>query len=144
MVTTDEIDSGDESESALIGRILLVDDDETLLELLKLILTSRGHEVTTAVDGQEAIELLQTERFDLIITDIVMPRMGGSQLNERLTADRGEIPVLFMSGYATNDPKAAFSIDRNKAILSKPFLPGALVARVVELVDEDRSRPMSS
>lgn len=70
-----------------MARILLVDDDTVLLTLMCTLLTRMGHEVWQAKDGQQALDQLQAETFDLVITDVMMPGLDGYELTRRLRED---------------------------------------------------------
>jgi CheY-like chemotaxis protein len=80
------------------GRVLLVDDQRELRRLLERALVKAGHEVVTASNGREAIALAAQSRFDLVISDVRMPDLGGVELLERLHAEDAELPVLLVSG----------------------------------------------
>ncbi|WP_167512610.1 PAS domain S-box protein [Oceanidesulfovibrio marinus] len=82
------------------GRILFVDDEVALRDSSQRILEGLGYSVHTAADGQEALELVQTNEFDLVITDMAMPRMTGSQLAQALKRLRPKLPVLLCTGYS--------------------------------------------
>ena len=82
-------------------RILVVDDDAELCEILTEVLTRFGFEVQAAPDGQEALELLKKDGFDLVITDLDMPVIGGLTLLRKVREAGGEIPFIFMTGHGT-------------------------------------------
>ncbi|MCH8062326.1 MAG: response regulator [Chloroflexi bacterium] len=134
MVTTEQSNSEGEGDSALIGRILVVDDDQVLLDVLNEILTLRGHEVVTAVDGQEAIELLHTERFDLIITDIVMPRKTGVDvLNEARDIDP-RYPVIVITGNPSEETTEKLIRVGAYEFIVKPFDNDRVLTAVTKLL----------
>jgi DNA-binding NtrC family response regulator len=81
-----------------LGRLLLVDDEPTLRRVIGRALVKAGFEVTHAPDGRSALEQLQKERFDAVISDIRMPSMNGLQLLERLLEDDPDMPIVLMSG----------------------------------------------
>jgi DNA-binding NtrC family response regulator len=111
--------------------ILLVEDDGAVRELAIVALQRQGYRVLSAANGGEA--LLQLEEYrdpvHLVLTDVVMPRMGGTELVERLGRLRPEMRVLFMSGYADRP------LARDRALLEKPFTPDGLVRKVREVLD---------
>lgn len=118
-------------------KILLVDDDEIVREVLEELLNSKGYSVTAARDGVDALERLEAELPDIIITDMQMPRCDGAQflalLCERL-AQGPEIPVIVVSG----TPEIARSRLRdhgrdNLAIIGKPFQFHTLVSHIKRL-----------
>jgi CheY-like chemotaxis protein len=107
--------------------------------LVARILRRSGYEVLVAADGQEALAVAHEhdDRIGCLLTDVVMPRMLGSELASRLTADLPGLPVLFMSGYA--DPMLTEQpLGPDVRILSKPFTETALLAEIRALVGEPR------
>src|SRR5271166_5091781 len=81
-------------------RILLVDDEQSLLMTLAANLELDGLDVTTAESGQRALELFESEPFDLVLSDIRMPGMNGVDLFRRIRAQRPECPVVLMTAFA--------------------------------------------
>ncbi len=106
--------------------VLVVDDEPQLLELMSMCLEREGFQVQTAADGQQALECLKGNQYDVIVIDILMPGMGGKQLYQRMASD----PVLrkyldriiVVSGDAFNEDTQSFIEDNCLAWLSKPFL----------------------
>lgn len=98
MAKTQRDDSREDAAAALPGRVLLVDDQHDLRRLLERMLVRAGHQVTTACNGREAIALAGKSRFDVVISDVRMPDLGGVELLERLHAEDAELPVLLLSG----------------------------------------------
>ena len=101
MVTTNLADFRESSAvngPALPGRVLLVDDQLDLRRLLERTLAKAGHEVVTASNGREAIALARQSRFDLVISDVRMPDLGGVELLERLHAEDADLPIVLVSG----------------------------------------------
>ncbi len=80
------------------GRVLLVDDQQDLRRLFERALVKAGHEVVGVDNGRKAIELAGQSRFDVVISDVRMPDLGGVELLERLHAEDPELPVLLVSG----------------------------------------------
>lgn len=116
------------------GKILLVDDDINNLTALAGFLRTQGYQIAEACDGSEAVELLNKDDFDLILSDVMMPRMDGLQLLEHTRSISSHPPVLFMS--------APGSIDRIEAIkrgatdlVNKPFDPYVLLSKLKLLVE---------
>src|ERR1043165_7071579 len=87
------------------GRILIVDDDRKILDLLLDLLKLEGYEVATAVDGAQAIDLALSFNPDIVVSDVVMPNVGGLELCRHLKEDphTAYVPVLLISGLATSD-----------------------------------------
>jgi PAS domain S-box-containing protein len=106
------------------ARILFVEDNEEVAEVTGIMLRSLGHEVVHAPDAKAALEIIETERFDLVISDIVMPGgMSGIELAQRLLERPQSPPVLLITGYSSAARDAARS---GLTILSKPFQIRAL------------------
>ncbi len=133
----DEFDTT--SLSPTIGKetVLLVEDEETVRVLCCRILEACGYTVLKAQDGIEAQALLQssTRKIDLLITDVVMPRMNGPKLVESVYRELPLLPVLFISGYA-DDVILRDIPDTKRNLLRKPFSPKQLVDRVRATLDE--------
>lgn len=110
-------------------RILICDDDPVILRLLQVNLELEGFEVLLGNNGEEAVQIAQNEHPDLIILDIMMPRMDGYQACEKLKSldDTRDIPVVFLSAKAQQS-----DIERGKAYgvvdyITKPFDPNDLI-----------------
>jgi two-component system NtrC family sensor kinase len=119
-------------------RILVAEDDALVRGMLERMLSELGYEVHTARHGQEALSLAEGNdgTFDLVITDVRMPRMNGPELGRRLEERWPGIPVLYISGYdieASTGPEAAH---RRSAFMRKPFDPDELARRVARLLGE--------
>ncbi len=123
-------------------RVLVVEDEELVRNFVRRVLENAGYEVLTACDGQEALEVLEglEAPADLVVTDVVMPRMKGPELVERLSTIWPETAVLYMSGYIDNREVSAQLADHANAILRKPFSTTELTEQVRFLLDQ-RSGP---
>ena len=128
-----------EKPSGLRGTetVLVVEDEEGVRELVRKILVSHGHSVLTARHGRDA--LLLAERYerpiDLLVTDVVMPEMGGGELVERLTELRPNLKILYISGY-TNDELLRRGVRGAEThFLHKPFSSDGLMRRVREILE---------
>lgn len=116
--------------------ILVVDDEPELRDVCRAALASEGFQVLQASDGQEALDLLERHGggVDLVITDAVMPRMGGRELLWQLSRRHPRIPVLLASGIL-GDPDASYGLEAPPAaFVEKPFDPRALVQTVRETI----------
>src|SRR5204862_185545 len=100
--------------------ILLAEDDEVMREYLTRALTRSGYRVTAVDRGTAALPLLDTEHFDLLLTDIVMPEMDGIELAQRAAALVPDLRVMFITGFAAVTLKAGEAMP-NARVLSKPF-----------------------
>jgi two-component system cell cycle sensor histidine kinase/response regulator CckA len=113
------------------ARLLVVDDEEAVRWVVSRTLEAEGYEVTQAGNGQEALEALaRNGRVDAVLTDVVMPRLGGRELVERLAAEYPDLPVIWMSGYPRD---AAFGDAMPNGVhpfLQKPIPPDVLVRTV--------------
>ena len=120
--------------------ILLVEDEEDVRALAREVLERQGHRVLEAGDGVQALQCYEAEgeRIDLILTDVVMPRMSGRELVDRVRAMRPAMPVLYMSGY-TEDAILRHGVrDASMLLLGKPFTPADLISKVREVLDMPR------
>jgi len=103
-------------------RILLADDDVQLREMFRDYLHMLGYQVTTALDGHHALEILFADgrQFDLLISDVVMPRIDGIELVEVIRSKDQQLPVIMMSGYSDIDMESSCS-HLNASFLEKPI-----------------------
>jgi PAS domain S-box-containing protein len=116
--------------------ILIVEDDRDVRSVIGVFLRQHGYTVLEAASGLEALRLCQrSPRLDLVITDIVMPMMGGSELAARLATSQPLIRVLMMSGYA-DDAAPRGLLEPGRAILQKPFTRTSLLEAVADVLDE--------
>ena len=115
-------------------RILVVDDDDDLRETICDVLALAGHDVVQAADGRAALAQLRAKRFDLIVTDLRMPRMDGWELLAALQADGRlrQIPVCVVSAEA-DVPRGA-----STPFIRKPFELASLVRTIDEVLDRTR------
>jgi CheY-like chemotaxis protein len=109
--------------------VLVVEDGEPLRKLIASMLRAGGYQVLEAADGAEALAVFaqESDSIDLILTDVVMPRMNGTELADRLSLLRHECPVVFMSGYVDNSVVQSV-MSGNGSFLRKPFTAQTLVA----------------
>ena len=129
--------------SSLSGEetVLVVEDEDGVRELLWKILTEHGHTVLEARHGRDAITVSggYEHSIQLLVTDVVMPEMGGGELVEQLLSSRPELKVLYISGY-TNDEVTRRGVSRSDAaFIQKPFTSEELMRKVRDVLD-DRSR----
>jgi CheY-like chemotaxis protein len=119
-------------------KILVADDESHILHVVSLKLRNAGYSVITAADGQEALELAQAERPDLLITDYHMPQLSGLELCQKLKQDpnTAHIPAIMLTarGYQL-DPKDTEQSGILR-MLSKPFSPRQLLSTVNEVLME--------
>jgi len=118
-----------------MARILLAEDDTSMREYLQRALQRVGYEVSAVGCGTEAMPLLETERFDLLLTDIVMPEMDGIELAQRCAEICPQTRVMFITGFAAVTLKASREAPRAK-MLSKPFHLKDLVLEVERMFED--------
>ena len=120
--------------------VLLVEDEETVRELVKRVLQSSGYTVLDARDGEEALEVdaAHAGPIHILVTDLVMPRMGGRQLADELARRRPNTRVLFMSGYSDEAMVRHGVSDGSVEFLQKPFTTLDFVRKVREVLDARR------
>jgi PAS domain S-box-containing protein len=117
--------------------ILLVEDQDSIRELASEALRANGYKMLEASNGSEAYEIATGKQaaIDLLVTDVVMPHMGGRELADRLAPRFPGIKVLYISGYAEYAAKGHGILDENTILLQKPFSMSALVRKVREVLD---------
>jgi two-component system cell cycle sensor histidine kinase/response regulator CckA len=119
-------------------RVLLVEDEEAVREMSAVVLRDLGYQVTAAVDGDEALRLTKQsgrESFDLLFTDLVMPRMGGKELAYWFRLTHPATRVLFTSGYPEKSMAHNGELVAGIAFLHKPYTPDLLARKVREVLD---------
>lgn len=117
-------------------RILLAEDDKVMREYLTRALERSGYAVSAVDRGTEALPLLETEQFDLLLTDIVMPEMDGIELAQRAGEIAPDMRVMFITGFAAVTLKAGKQVPQAR-VLSKPFHLRDLVLEVDRLFERD-------
>ncbi len=116
--------------------ILLVEDEDVLRELFREVLTRLGYHVLTASSGLAAIEMAASgDPIHLLLTDVVMPSMGGRELAERLFVSRPGLPVLYMSGYTADAVLRHGFSGATVNFIEKPMSPSALAQKVRDVLD---------
>jgi two-component system, cell cycle sensor histidine kinase and response regulator CckA len=126
----EEIPSGNET-------VLLVEDEPAVRLLTANVLRTLGYEVIEAADGEEAVRAAQTSTrpIDLMITDVIMPHLGGREAVERIRESRPELRVLFVSGYTDDAIVRHGVLQAEMPFLHKPFTPPMLAKKVREILD---------
>lgn len=112
------------------AKIFAIDDESDMLENLEAILKRGGHEVLTEWDSRKALEIVERQRPDLVIVDLVMPDLDGITVLEQIKARYSQIPVIVLTGYATVDSAVEALKKGASDYLSKPFFPEELLHRV--------------
>ncbi len=126
--------------------VLVVEDNPSLRNLIHELLTERGYAVLTATHGEEALALVREGEHivDLVLTDVVMPRLGGADLVKRLRDMRPQPRVVYMSGYANGAISRQGVLDEGAILIEKPFTAGTLARTIRRALDRqpvDGPRP---
>jgi len=121
------------------ARILLVDDDPLIAELVVDMLGMDGHEVDTAANGIEALERLEGQRYNLIVTDLHMPKLDGSGFYRELLLRKAHpsMKIIFLTGTTGGSEEQRFIEENGLPVLAKPFN----VAELIELVRKVLAAP---
>ncbi|HEY3836004.1 MAG TPA: response regulator [Bryobacteraceae bacterium] len=112
------------------GFVLLVDDEQAVVELMKAVLTADGYRVVTAPDGLSAWSAIEASggAIDLVITDVIMPEMDGLELSSRLRINYPDLPVLLITGFVSRGIQEY--VTGRVSLLQKPFTPKKLLTSV--------------
>jgi len=119
--------------------ILLVEDQDGIRDLVREFLEGKGYTVLEASDGEDALRITNKHAhpIQLLVTDVVMPNVGGRELAHRLTQLHPRMKVLFMSGYPEHATLSGGTEPQSAAVLQKPFMLDALARKVRSVLDED-------
>ena len=131
MKTVDDLSPASSGQIGVATSVLVVDDEAAVRRFAARVLQREGFGVAEAIDGLEALEMLRSGSVsaDVVVSDIVMPRLNGVELMQALAVSHPQIPVILMSGYATEALKER-GIAAPCGIVTKPFPPERLVAEV--------------
>ena len=131
-------------------KILVVDDEPTIVRLMEFILARQGHDVLVAVNGEEALQTIKTHQPDLVLLDIMMPRIDGYQVAQRVRADpqTAALPIIMLSAKAQDeDIRRGVEVGVDEYV-TKPFTPDHLVhvvarylSRIEAENDKDANEP---
>jgi len=143
-----ELRTAKPSEESPVGceTVLLVEDEALVRQASRQFLVRSGYAVLEANDGEDALRVSRKHRgpIHLMVTDVVMPRMGGPRLAERLAEERPDMQVLFVSGYAENTVLQHGKIDVGTRFLQKPFSLKALARKVREILEASEARALAT
>jgi CheY-like chemotaxis protein len=116
--------------------VLVAEDEPTVRELVRAVLERAGYTVLVAANGLEALAVAERHpgRIDLLLTDVVMPRLGGRELAERLTGLRPDTKVVLVSGYTDDAGVHEGVSEGGAAFVQKPFTSSTLLARIAEVL----------
>ena len=118
-------------------RVLLVEDEDAVRHLASRVLADHGYSVLEARNGREALALLDRpgHGVQLLLTDVVMPDMGGVELTERVRREHPDVRIVYMSGYTEGDKLQPAVRNSPYPFLQKPFSPDSLAVRIREALD---------
>ena len=128
------------------GKILVVDDEIYIVHILDFSLGMEGYEVLTALDGEQALEKVRAEHPDLVVLDVMMPKLDGYETCRILKADETtrHIPIILLSAKGRNaDQKVGYDVGADDYI-TKPFSPRKLVDRINALLGQSNSERMQA
>jgi two-component system cell cycle sensor histidine kinase/response regulator CckA len=121
------------------GRILLVEDEDTVRAVAERALTRQGYTVVTAADGDEGLEAIKADsEFDLVVSDVVMPSMDGPAMAKEIRKLAPKMPVLFMSGYAEEQLRREIDIE-GMHFIPKPFSVQQIATKVAQVLGAQRT-----
>jgi two-component system cell cycle sensor histidine kinase/response regulator CckA len=118
------------------GTVLVVEDEGGVRQALQRILTTNGYTVVTAANGADALELFAARRedIDLLITDLVMPAMGGRELARQCCALRDTLKVIYLSGYTRDSLLSQQTFEDGTEFIEKPFTRDAILERIARVL----------
>lgn len=120
-------------------RILLVEDEESLLDVIKLNLDLEGYDVTSVSNGKRALEEIRSKRFDLVILDVMLPEVDGFTICQTVRLENNDVPILFLTAKSSSEDRVFGLKIGADDYLTKPFNLEELLLRVQILIK--RSRP---
>jgi DNA-binding response OmpR family regulator len=126
-------------------RILCIDDEKEILDLIRLILTRKGYEVIGAIGGEEGLAKARSQKPDLILLDLMMPDMDGWEVFHRIRSDTNlaEVPVIVVTARAQSiDRVLGLHVARVNDYVSKPFTPQDLVESVERVLAKRPTGPL--
>jgi CheY-like chemotaxis protein len=123
------------------GTILIVEDEAGVRQALQRILTADGYTVVSAENGAEALEVFAARRhdIDLLITDLVMPAMGGRELARQCSALRDTLKVIYLSGYTRDSLLSQQTFEEGTEFIEKPFTRDAILERIARVLGAERA-----
>ncbi len=119
--------------------ILIVDDERIVLDSCKRVLEADGYSVTLVSSADKALEAMSAEAFSLILMDIKMPGRDGMSLMREVKEKWPDIPVIIMSGYATNETVTQVSKTDAASFIAKPFTPDELAEAIRKVLEKEGS-----
>jgi CheY-like chemotaxis protein len=128
----------------MAAKILVVDDEPSIVKLVEATLSGKGYEIIKAYDGQEAIVEAKLHHPDLILLDVMMPHMDGTEARKRLAADPAtkDIPVVHLTAVGDFDQQREALADGAADYIVKPFVPSELALLVADVLDPKKREAM--
>src|SRR6476659_7101503 len=121
-------------------KILMVDDDPSLVKILSFLLKDEGYEVVTATTGADALQILNQQWVDLVILDIMLPRVDGFEICRRVR-ETNRVPIIMLSARGSTEDRVRGLLDGADDYLPKPCEPAELLARVKALFRRSQTQP---
>ncbi|MCZ6631965.1 MAG: response regulator [bacterium] len=118
-----------------MARILVIDDEDIVREMLRELLEHEGHEVFEASDGKVGIENYKQQPADLIITDIMMPEKDGFQTIRELKATQPDVKIIALTGFGLHNLPVAYDLGADR-VFEKPFIQKEFLQVIRELLEE--------
>ena len=117
----------------------MVDDEEVIVRMGKLMLESLGYDVTVKTSSTEAFEVFQTasDKFDLIITDMTMPDITGFELSQKLLEIRSDIPIIICTGFSTRIDEEKAAAAGIRGFVMKPVVRSEFAEKIREVLDQE-------
>ena len=128
-------ENGNDEADVKPGRIPVVDDEELIRRILTEMLSEQGYAVTTASDGEQAVELLEQQTFDLVMTDLVMPGLDGIEVLRAARRTNPACPVILMTGYSSGEAVARLVREGVANYIAKPFDIQFVIDTVAGLIE---------
>ncbi len=123
------------------GRVLVIDDEREVAEVLRDLLAAEGHAVHTATRGAEGVRLARTSGYDLIFTDLGMPDLSGWEVARQIREHAPEVPIVLVTGWGASLEQSQVREAGIAAVIHKPFDLDEVLRLVARLVDSQRARP---
>ncbi len=134
---SDDAPRNPQAENGSVPSLLVVDDDANIRQIMRFLLEAAGYRVLCAVDGKEAMKLIEAQPFDLILTDMLMPGSDGLELLSAMKKSRSTVRVLVMSGGGMIGVADYLKVAKKlgaHGVLEKPFTGETLLATVADLL----------
>jgi CheY-like chemotaxis protein len=118
------------------GRILVIEDDASVRDILSQMLRAKGYQVVMACDGEEGIERFRTDQFDLVFTDLGMPKLSGWEVGKTLKGMNPRIPIAMITGWGTELRQDKMRENGIDAVVPKPFTFEKITRLVSEVLEQ--------